>query len=59
MPLRPPLVARDSPDDDREVEGEAAPDVYRKGGKVYSKYLGIREAPAGVDVEEHSPKKAR
>ena len=34
-------------------------DVYRKGGKVYSKYLGIREAPAGVDVEEHSPKKVK
>ena len=34
-------------------------DVYRKGGKVYYKYLGIREAPAGVDVEEHSPKKVK
>ena len=34
-------------------------DVYRKGGKVISKYVGIREAPTGVEVEEHSPKKVK
>ena len=25
-------------------------DVYRKDGKVYSKYLGIREVPEGTEM---------
>ena len=32
-------------------------DVYRKNGKVYSKYLGIREAPEDVEIKERTPKK--
>ena len=31
-------------------------DVYRKGGRVFTKYLGIREAPEDAEIEEHSPK---